>query len=101
MRRPWGATGKLADPDETRTLADLEETRLEVAPRATGILADLEGNRSEVSPGLTGILAYPEATRLATGFRRTMEVMEFRSLRSALEAMKFGSTMEEEYYFSN
>ena len=100
-RRHWGAIGKLADLEETGTLADLEETRLEVTLRATRMLVDPEVNRWEVFPGFTGILADPETTRLATGFRLVMEAMEFRSLRSAPETMKFGTAMEKKYYFSN
>ena len=90
------ATGMPVDP---------EKTRLEAAPRATGMMVDPEGNRLEVSLGLTRILADQEASRLTTGLRPAIEAMEFRSLPSAPEVMKFGLTMEEKYlekkyYFS-
>lgn len=42
------------------------------------------------------ILADPEASLLATELWTATEAMEFRSFRSAPEAMKFGSVMEVE-----
>ena len=57
-------------------------------PRRDQVGGGPEGDRNSGRPGgeQTGILADPEATRLATGFRLTMESMEFQSLLSAPKA---------------